>query len=116
MDAQMSPADFRQSTAGATPPAGLGRPLLALWLDARGEWDAAHEVAQAAGGADGAWVHAYLHRKEGDEMNAAYWYARAGKPAASGDLPAEWEAIARELIARMQGGVSEPRLRSKATP
>jgi hypothetical protein len=100
MGAQMSFADFRKSTAGAAPPAGLSGPLRALWLDARGEWDAAHAAAQAADDADGAWVHAYLHRKEGDEMNAGYWYARAGQPAATGELPAEWSAIARTLLAR----------------
>jgi hypothetical protein len=100
MGAQMSFADFQESTAGGVPPAGLSGPLRALWLDARGEWDAAHEAAQAAGGADGAWVHAYLHRKEGDEMNAGYWYARAGQPAATGEFAAEWAAIARALLGR----------------
>src|SRR3954470_18906695 len=99
MGAQMSFADFLQSTAAGTPPGALSGPLRALWLDAAGQWDAAHEAAQAAGGRDGAWVPAYLHRKEGDEMNAGYWYARAGRPAASGDLKAEWEAIARALLA-----------------
>lgn len=96
----MSFADFQKSTAGGLSPAGLSGPLRALWLDARGEWDAAHEAAQAAGGPDGAWVHAYLHRKEGDELNAGYWYARAGQPASSGDLAAEWSAIARALLGR----------------
>lgn len=100
MSAQMSFADFLKSTTGTTPPAGATGALRALWLDARGEWDAAHAAAQAAGDRDGDWVHAYLHRKEGDEMNAGYWYARAGRPAASGDLPAEWETIARELLGR----------------
>jgi hypothetical protein len=94
----MSFAEFLKSTSSPAEPAGLTGPLRALWLDARGEWDAAHEAAQAAGGREGAWVHAYLHRKEGDEGNAGYWYARAGRPAASGDLQAEWEAIARELL------------------
>lgn len=94
----MSFADFLKSISSAVPPVGLDGPLLALWLDARGEWDAAHEAAQASGGREGAWVHAYLHRKEGDEMNAGYWYARAGQPAASGDLHAEWEGIAREFL------------------
>ena len=98
MAAQMSFAGFQKSTAAATPPAGLSGALRALWLDARGDWEAAHGAAQGAGGRDGAWVHAYLHRKEGDEMNAGYWYARAGRPAASGDLRAEWEAIARALL------------------
>lgn len=96
----MSFADFQESTAGGAPPTGLSGPLRALWLDAHGEWDAAHEAAQAAGGADGAWVHAYLHRKEGDEMNAGYWYARAGQPAATGELAAEWATIARALLQR----------------
>ena len=96
----MSFADFQKSTAGGAPPAGLSGPLRALWLDARGEWDAAHEAAQAAGGADGAWVHAYLHRKEGDEGNAGYWYSLAGRrmPAEGVSLGAEWEQIARALL------------------
>lgn len=100
MDAQLSFAGFLKATAGAAPPDGLGPALRALWHEARGEWDAAHALAQAAGGTDGDWVHAYLHRKEGDEANAGYWYRRAGRPAASGDLQAEWEAIARELLGR----------------
>ncbi len=100
MTAQLSFPDFKKSTAGAAAPAGLGGVWLALWHDARGEWDEAHALAQAVGGTNGAWVHAYLHRKEGDEGNARYWYARAGRPAAAGDLAAEWEAIARELLER----------------
>src|SRR3954469_21300569 len=103
MAAQMSFADFLQSTRAAVPPAALSDPLRALWLDARGEGEAAHEAAQAAGGREGAWVHAYLHRKEGDEMNAGYWYARAGRPAASGDLPAEGEAVAGGLLGEGMG-------------
>jgi hypothetical protein len=73
-------------------------PLRALWHDARGDWERAHELAQAAVGRDGAWVHAYLHRKEGDASNAAYWYARARHPVCSGPLAAEWTAIASELL------------------
>lgn len=91
---------FETFVAAATPPDGAGPALRALWHDARGDWDTAHELAQEAGDRDGAWVHAYLHRKEGDEMNAGYWYARAGRPAASGDLRAEWETITRALLAR----------------
>lgn len=89
---------FEAFAAAATPPAGLDPALLALWHDAHGDWDRAHELAQQDTGRDGAWVHAYLHRKEGDEGNAGYWYARAGRPAASGDLAAEWAAIARALL------------------
>lgn len=91
----MSFEDYAQT---ATPPAGVGPALLALWYDLRGDWDRAHELAQEDTGRSGAWVHAYLHRKEGDEMNAGYWYARAGKPAANGDLDAERESIARALL------------------
>jgi hypothetical protein len=76
-------------------------PLLrALWHDARGDWDAAHRVAQDIEDADAAWVHAYLHRKEGDAGNAAYWYRRAGQPIATDSLDDEWTRIARELLAR----------------
>jgi len=89
---------FEEFTAAAKPPAGAGPALLALWHDLRGDWDRAHELAQQDTGRNGAWVHAYLHRREGDEGNAGYWYARAGKPAGSGDLDAEREAIARALL------------------
>ncbi|GGA62099.1 hypothetical protein GCM10011507_12040 [Edaphobacter acidisoli] len=78
----------------------LSGPLLALWWDARGDWDKAHEVAQDVESADGAWVHAYLHRKEGDVGDAAYWYRQAGRPAASGDLRVEWERIVGEMLGR----------------
>jgi hypothetical protein len=74
--------------------------LLALWWDAKGDWARAHEIAQDVGGADGAWVHAYLHRKEGDLSNAGYWYGRAGKRVATGDLRVEWEAMVREMLGR----------------
>ena len=77
---------------------GLKGVLLALWWEAKGDWKQAHEVAQEAQGADGAWVHAYLHRKEGDLSNAAYWYRRAGRRVATGDLRVEWEAMVSELL------------------
>ena len=105
--AQMSFAEFQQSIArDAAPPADLSRPLQALWHDARGNWDRAHECAQEDKGRDGAWVHAYLHRKEGDIGNAGYWYARANRPvpAASVTLEGEWAAIARELLAEKRAG------------
>ena len=99
----MSFEDLKQSIAGdASPPAGLSGALRALWQDARGDWDGAHASAQADAGRDGSWVHAYLHRKEGDPGNADYWYSRAGRKAPAGNvtLEAEWEQIARELLAR----------------
>ena len=75
--------------------------LLALWWDGHGDWARAHEIAQDIAGADGAWVHAYLHRKEGDVGNAAYWYRQAGRRVASGDLRQEWEAMVGELLQRV---------------
>lgn len=73
--------------------------LQALWHDWRGNWEEAHRLAQEVTGRDGDWIHAYLHRKEGDLGNAAYWYLRAGRamPGATVTLEAEWTAIATEL-------------------
>ena len=89
---------FRASLAASGPPADLSRALAALWWDAKGDWQRAHEAAQAQDNAAGAWVHAYLHRKEGDLANAAYWYRRAGRPVAEGGLDGEWRAILAALI------------------
>ena len=72
--------------------------LRALWYDARGDWHRAHTIAQDVDDAGGAWVHAYLHRKEGDLGNAGYWYERAGRDVASDPLDAEWERIAAALL------------------
>lgn len=72
--------------------------LRALWLSGRGEWEQAHEIAQSDENRAGAWVHAYLHRAEGDTDNASYWYRRAGRPAQAGDLRTEWETIVKELL------------------
>lgn len=97
----MSPEALRASAAAnpdAGPPAGLSEALQALWYDVAGDWDRAHEICQTGDPAAGAWVHAYLHRREGDLSNAAYWYARAGRPVSSDPLDAEWEAIAVALI------------------
>ena len=89
---------FRASLASASPPAGLSHALRALWLDARGDWNGAHDAAQADEGGAAGWVHAYLHRKEGDVGNAAYWYRRAGKPICRTPLDDEWEEIADALL------------------
>jgi hypothetical protein len=97
----MSFEEFRRGASGRTgePPAGLPPPLLALWHEARGDWALAHACVQSDPGSAGAWVHAYLHRREGDASNAAYWYQRANRPAATGPLAAEWAEIARALLA-----------------
>jgi hypothetical protein len=96
----MTLAEFRATLGDASPQAGLSDPLRALWEEARGNWDRAHEIAQEIDDRSGAWIHAYLHRKEGDEGNAAYWYRRAGQPVARVPLDAEWEQIATALLPR----------------
>jgi hypothetical protein len=95
----MTVDDFRRTVAEGSPPNGISLPLLALWHDARGDWNAAHQTAQSVEDETGAWVHAYLHRKEGDAANAAYWYRRARKSVASDALAAEWERIVIALLA-----------------
>ena len=91
-------ADFRASLSGATPAPDLGAPLAALWWAAKGNWDEAHRIAQDERGANAAWVHAYLHRVEGDLGNAGYWYRQAGQPVAKDTLEAEWERIVSALL------------------
>jgi hypothetical protein len=76
-------------------PAG---PLKALWHAGHGDWNAAHEVAQASEDRDSAWVHALLHREEGDQGNAEYWYRRAGKPVYNGSIEAEREQMIATLL------------------
>jgi hypothetical protein len=93
----MTEDEFKTSLAAATPPA-LPPPLLALWHDAKGDWDGAHKCVDTSGEADAMWVHAYLHRKEGDLANARYWYARAGRPPATGPLETEFAAILAALL------------------
>jgi hypothetical protein len=97
----MSFADLQESIVrGPAPPAEATPAIQALWHDARGDWHAAHTCAQDDESPAGSWVHAYLHRKEGDLGNAGYWYARAGRkrPPAALALESEWEAIARALL------------------
>jgi hypothetical protein len=94
----MTVDDLRASLKAAGPPPNLSPLLRALWLDASGDWSGAHGIAQEDESRNGAWVHAYLHRKEGDEGNAAYWYRRAARPPYTGRLDEEWEVIARSLF------------------
>jgi hypothetical protein len=96
----MNLAQFKATLSAGTPPVHTTRALQALWYDAIGDWPTAHAHAQAQDDPFGAWVHAYLHRKEGDMTNARYWYCRAGRPVATLALAAEWDAIASALLAR----------------
>lgn len=98
MSASTTSRDFKASVAGVAPAPNLDAPLAALWWAAKGDWDRAHKIVQDEPGAEAAWVHAYLHRVEGDLGNAAYWYRRAGRPAADDAVEAEWERIAGALL------------------
>lgn len=91
---------FRASTAQQQPPADLSLALQALWWDAKGDWNKAHERAQARDDAAGMHVHAYLHRKEGDHANAAYWYRRCGAAPSRLTLDEEWDELARAFLAQ----------------
>ena len=90
--------EFRQSLTAPEPPVGLSHALVGLWWDAKGNWTRAHESAQRDEGIEGSWVPAYLHRKEGDQGNAAYWYGRASKPVCRESLDAEWVSIVKKLL------------------
>jgi hypothetical protein len=89
---------FRQTLANQQPPEGVSEALRALWEDARGNWGSAHRIVQDITDDTGSWIHAYLHRKEGDVGNAGYWYRRAGKPVAHDDLEREWDRIVSSLL------------------
>ena len=91
-------SDFRASLSGTAPASSVEPPLAALWWAAKGEWDRAHKIVMNEETADAAWVHAYLHRVEGDLGNAGYWYRQAGQPAAQDSLEAEWERIVSALL------------------
>jgi hypothetical protein len=90
--------EFRESLARAKPPAELTPALTALWWAGKDNWEKAHSIVMDAGGKDSAWVHAYLHRVEGDLDNARYWYRRAQRSVSSKPFSAEWDAIAESLL------------------
>ena len=94
----MTLEDFRSSLGNPCPPDGCSAALSALWHDAKGDWEEAHRIAQAVDDEDGAWVHAYLHRKEGDSGNARHWYRRAARKFADAPLPEEWDCIVATLL------------------
>jgi hypothetical protein len=89
---------FKRTLPQETPPGGLSLALQAMWHQARGDWDRAHRLAQAQHDDAGAWVHAHLHRVEGDDANAGYWYRRAGRPPSQAPLEREWEEIVTALL------------------
>jgi hypothetical protein len=94
----MTLSEFKKSIQHSVPPGDLSILLQALWFDAKGNWDKAHQLAQEDETSEGSWIHAYLHRKEGDQGNASYWYHRAKKPVCTNSLSEEWEEIAAVLL------------------
>ncbi|MCM3879155.1 MAG: hypothetical protein ND807_03505 [Vicinamibacterales bacterium] len=94
----MTLEEFTASVTTGVAPEGLSHALRAMWADAAGNWAEAHRIAQDIDDKTGAWIHAYLHRKEGELGNAGYWYRRAGKPVASDSLETEWHRIVTALL------------------
>ncbi len=90
---------FRSSVSAAAPPGEVGPALQALWWLLKGDWDQAHKCVQSDEDDPNCnWVHAHLHRQEGDMANAGGWYRRAGRPVATSSLQEEWEQVATELL------------------
>jgi hypothetical protein len=94
----MTLEQFRTALTQNDTPANLSAPLRAMWEDAKGNWNGAHAIAQDIDDRTGSWIHAYLHRKEGDLGNAGYWYRKAAQPVASDTLDEEWDRIVSALL------------------
>ena len=90
--------EFTDSLSRSEPPQKISDYLKALWYDAKNDWDKAHVLIQDIEDRNASWIHAYLHRKEGDTGNADYWYRRAGKSRPSVSLEKEWEEIVTALL------------------
>jgi hypothetical protein len=97
-NALMTPTEFKRSLTKAKPPAAISPALTGLWWAGKDDWNTAHKVVMSGDDPDCAWVHAYLHRIEGDLDNARYWYRQARRDPAKGDFAAEWVAIAAALL------------------
>lgn len=96
----MNYSEFADSLSKANPPENLSDVLVALWHERKGNWDKAHDIVQDMPTRDASWVHAYLHRKEGDSGNASYWYGRADKKFPNVSLDEEWEALVKNFLPR----------------
>lgn len=93
----MTLVEFKNSLNQHQPPP-VAVLLQALWYAAKGDWEKSHELAQDVNTPDGSWVHAYLHRKEGDQFNAKYWYSRANQKMPDYSLEKEWEEIVKTML------------------
>nr|WP_316189242.1 hypothetical protein [Bradyrhizobium sp. SZCCHNS1054] len=98
----VSLTEFKASLAGDAPAPTLSPPLAGLWWMAKGDWDRAHKIVQEDDAREAAWVHAHLHRVEGDLGNASYWYRQASLPVAKDALDMEWERIASALLGSLE--------------
>ena len=94
----MNLASFKQSIAAHQVPSPASVYLEALWHDAAGDWEKAHTLIQDLPDKSAAWIHAYLHRKEGDTWNADYWYRNAGKKRPAVSLQEEWEQLVTAFL------------------
>ena len=94
----MNLGEFHKSTNKEVPSEGLSEPLQAMWYSKKGDWETAHNIAQSISSELGSWIHAYLHRVEGDLSNADYWYKRAGKPQFQGSTEAEADEIINSIF------------------
>lgn len=93
--------EFKDAIESNEEPADMHVLLKALWCDAQGQWERAHDLSQTDNSSDSAWMHAYLHRKEGDIGNASYWYHQAGRQAANCSLEDEWGQISTDFLKRL---------------
>jgi hypothetical protein len=91
-------AQFQNSLSGERPPDDLSAPLQALWWAGKGDWERAHQLVMDDESKEAAWVHAYLHRAEGDLANARYWYRQAGQESCEGALEAEWTDLVKDFL------------------
>jgi hypothetical protein len=95
----MTLPNFKRTLSANNPPADLSVYLKALWYEAKDQWDKAHQLIQDLPDKNASWIHAYLHRKEGDTSNADYWYNRANRKRPAISLTEEWEQIANTFLA-----------------
>ena len=98
----MNSDQFKTSIANDAPDSNLTAPLAALWWDAKGDWTRAHALVDELETRDGMAVHAYLHRKEGSDWNADYWYKRSARDYHRPTLDAEWAALVEGLLSHAE--------------
>src|SRR6185503_12895499 len=99
----MTLQQFEATLSEEAPPRDVTNALAAMWYDGKGDWEQAHLIAQDIPTDEGSWAHAYLHRKEGDNWNANYWYNRAGRSMPVCSLEQEWKDIVESLLGRRSG-------------